>query len=75
MVAEDHPFVGMFRAANARFGDVVGLDAGVHVHFQVDADPFAAEVIANRQAALPAFRGFGAVHIFEQGFGVMPRQR
>ena len=37
MIAENHPLVGRFAAANARFGNVVGLDARIHVHFHMNA--------------------------------------
>ena len=60
VIAEDDPFVGQLRAANAAFDHVVGLDAVVHLDFQMDLHALAAEVILNGQSALPVLRGDGA---------------
>ena len=53
MIAHHHPFVGQFCAADAAFDDIVGLRAVVHFDFEMDFYAFAAEVILDRQSALP----------------------
>ena len=75
MIAEDHPFVGQFGAADAAFDDVVRLEAVVHFDFEMDFFAVAAEVIGETESALPGFGSDGAVHIFEQRLGVVPGER
>ena len=50
MIAGDDPLVGPYRAANAALHDVIGANAVVHVHFQMDADAAAAQAIRDRGA-------------------------
>src|SRR5204863_7645827 len=52
MIAEQHPFVGNFTAANARFDNRVGPHASVHVHFHVNFYR-AGESIPDGQSTLP----------------------
>ena len=75
VIAEHDPFVGQLRAANAAFDHVVGLSGIVHLDLHVHAHALAAEVILDGQPALPVVGGDRAVHISEQGLGVVPGKR
>ncbi len=59
VIAEHDPFVGQFGAADAAFDHVVGLDAVVHLDFQMDFHAVAAEVILDGQAASASLAGRG----------------
>ena len=39
MIAEQHPFIRQFAAANARLNDRIRLDAGVHIRFSRELSP------------------------------------
>ena len=75
VIAHHDPFVGQLCAADAAFDDVVGLGAVVHLDLEMDFHALAAEVILNRQSALPVLRSERAVQIFEQRLGVVPGER
>jgi hypothetical protein len=75
MIAEDDPFIGQLRATNAAFDHVVGLRGVVHLDLHMDANALAAEVILDRQTALPVVGRNGAVHICEQRLCIVPGKR
>ena len=75
MIAEDDPFVGQICAADAAFDDVVGLEAVVHLDFEMDFHALAAEVILESAVRLARRLERRAVHVFEQRLGVVPGKR
>ena len=74
VISEQHPLVRKFRAANARFHDVVGLRGIVHRDFEMGLYG-AGKAVGDRKAALPIFGSDRAIHIFKQRLGVVPGKR